>query len=380
MISIESYRAAIGKFYSKAVCCPIKKFKFHQQQKQNNTKHNRDAFGKYLMFEVYFKILFALAIISAPISLDLSVVFLKLLLLLLAGDVETNPGPVIDIQLLTALTESYEESVMETNRRLLCDTILAQARSIGLHHLVADELTISDGNCFYHAIVQQLNRPEIQERLPPNFQSITDYDRLRKDVVNFVRENVNTIPLFERFCHFGYSSLEVAGRTWDQMLSTQERSTEYAEELFIRATAIMLNIPILITSDRNTEQDPYTYISNSPEDQVDANNRQLVQDLINNESAVYLCLGSQHARHFQSLLSDRSFSTTVDSACQSERSQTSSGHPSSHKRSEYENPCTSSILQSPAKLCIPAENDQFVPVSEVLQEKVAVKSPPKKKQ
>ena len=116
MISIEAYRSSIGNFYPKAVCRPIRrKFKFY--------KHHADKHFSFLhtggMFQFYFHVILGLAIISAPISLDMSVVFLKLLLLLLAGDVETNPGPVNDIELEKALIDSRHLAEIESDRHAL---------------------------------------------------------------------------------------------------------------------------------------------------------------------------------------------------------------------------------------------------------------------
>lgn len=235
MISIESYRSSIGNFYPKAVCRPNRrKFKiFKHHAEKHFPFFPTDGMSPNLLCKYAFNVILGLAIISAPISLGMTVVFLKLLLLLLAGDVETNPGPVNnDTRLVLAMRESYFESVIQAERQAVCDTILAQARSIGLVHLIADQLTVSDGNCFYHAIVQQLNRPEIQREIPPHLQySDTDYDRLRKDVVNFVRQNVNTIPQFQRYRDLGGSSLLESveynpdgNRSWDEMLNTQSCS------------------------------------------------------------------------------------------------------------------------------------------------------------
>ena len=234
MISIEAHRSAKGNFYPKAVCRPNRrKFKIfkHHHAENHFPFFPTDGMSTNLLCKYAFNVILGLAIISAPISLGMSVVFLKLLLLLLAGDVETNPGPVNNVndpRLVLAMRESYFESVIQAERQAVCDTILAQARSIGLDHLIADQLTVSDGNCFYHAIVQQLNRPEIQREIPRHLQySDTDYDRLRKDVVNFVRQNVNTIPQFQRYRDLGGSSLLESveynpdgNRSWDEMLNT----------------------------------------------------------------------------------------------------------------------------------------------------------------
>ena len=46
----------------------------------------------------------------------------------------------------------------------MADTIVNNARRIGMD-VDADEITPGDGNCFYHAVVQQLHRSDIRSNI-----------------------------------------------------------------------------------------------------------------------------------------------------------------------------------------------------------------------
>ena len=46
----------------------------------------------------------------------------------------------------------------------MADTIVNNARRIGWN-VDADEITTGDGNCFYHAVVQQLHRSDIRSNI-----------------------------------------------------------------------------------------------------------------------------------------------------------------------------------------------------------------------
>ena len=84
------------------------------------------------------------------------------------------------------------------------------------------------------------------------------------DVVNYVLQNSNT-ELFQNYRSLT-ATIQDGNLTWEQLLNDQERSTAYVEEIFIRATAILLGIPIMVTSETNTRDRPFTLISCSPDE------------------------------------------------------------------------------------------------------------------
>ena len=115
--------------------------------------------------------------------------------------------------------------------RQYADAILHNARSIGLQ-ATYDKATPTDGNCFYHAVVESLSYYGI------NFQGT--HLSLRMEVVNYVRQNENlafvqtyilTLPEKESFLH--------------------------ATELFVFATAMYLSIFILVTMEISNGENPY---------------------------------------------------------------------------------------------------------------------------
>ena len=249
MISIQAYRSTIGSFYSRAArhsdCRKSDDFT-HRRRDHDDMFCNNDENNTF-----YF--LKTLIIISFIITLTCNVSLASLkLMLLLSGDIESHPGPYttdanFDTDFQIALNESYAASLLNDNT--LAHQVVANARKIGLDNITYDVLTLGDGNCFYHAIVQQLRRPELRQYVDSDLR-FDDHLKLRMAVVNFIRQN-NDAELFRNYREVFTTSLQHNDITWEQILQSQERNSVYVEELFIRATAIMLNVNILVTSENN---------------------------------------------------------------------------------------------------------------------------------
>ena len=122
--------------------------------------------------------------------------------------------------------------------------IVSKARSIGLN-VSAIEATMGDGNCFYRAVIESLSlttRPYLGNHVS-----------LRNEVVSFVNQNKNAefvISWLETFA-------EIDPSTLNDNIADQFRNGVYTDELFIRATAIYLNIVILCTKSNSTLAYPY---------------------------------------------------------------------------------------------------------------------------
>ena len=58
-------------------------------------------------------------------------------------------------------------------------------------------------------------------------------------------------------------SAEYSNMSWDNHIAQQRRVGTYATEVFIKATAVYMGIDILITSENCTEQNPYTKVIKS---------------------------------------------------------------------------------------------------------------------
>ena len=115
--------------------------------------------------------------------------------------------------------------------RQYADAILHNARSIGLQ-VTYDKATPTDGNCFYHAVVESLSYYGI------NFQGT--HLSLRKEVVNYDRQNENLA--FVQTC----------------ILTLPEKeSFSHATELFVFATAMYVSIFILVTMEISNGENPY---------------------------------------------------------------------------------------------------------------------------
>ena len=301
MMTIEAHRAAIGNFYSRAR-------RHHRHQASGNSfsyayRQQHGYFGDEEMLFLdnesnnmfcFLKTLFFLTTI-VTISCNINLASLKLLLIL-SGDVELNPGPrSIDMQI--ALNESYAYSLLSNHSA--ADRIVNNARRIGLN-VSYDEPTLGDGNCFYRAVVQQLRIPEIRNFVHPNL-IFTDHDQLRLAVVKYIRQNSSS-QLFQNYRYV--ESCQQGNMTWEQLLTSQERSTVYAEEMFIRATAMMLNLNILVTSETHSRSVPYNLISCSPDESHNiSGERQITQMLTDGkETGVLIRLGRINENHFQSLL------------------------------------------------------------------------------
>lgn len=88
MNTLEAYRAAIGTFYGKA-----------RNTRNAPTSDDYETFmriGGLLSFETFLQTFFVVAVIII-MELNLNMSFLKLMLLLCDGDIESNPGPTFSI-------------------------------------------------------------------------------------------------------------------------------------------------------------------------------------------------------------------------------------------------------------------------------------------
>ena len=118
------------------------------------------------------------------------------------------------------------------------------------HHAVTE----GDGNCFYHALLDQVrNRPEVSELILQNVTAsgaLTDYLTLRRAVVDFVEARVEDPVVI------GMSEDEFAG-----FLEAQARPSTFVEDRVIEYTALFLGVDIWLISDQNTTASPYTKVS-----------------------------------------------------------------------------------------------------------------------
>ena len=131
--------------------------------------------------------------------------------------------------------------------------MVTTARTLGEqleHHAVTE----GDGNCFFHALLDQVrNRPEVSQLIPQNVAAsgaLTDHLTLRRAVVDFARAKVDDPGLL------GMSENGFAG-----FLKAQARPSTFAEGCVIEFAAVFLGVDIWLISDQNTTASPYTKMS-----------------------------------------------------------------------------------------------------------------------
>jgi len=90
---------------------------------------------------------------------------------------------------------------LQSNADTCAALMVDNANRIGLNVTYVNA-TAADGNCFYHALVDQIHREDILDLVNLNFR-FTDHYLLRLAVVSFVRQNqfdMQYIQNFKRLC------------------------------------------------------------------------------------------------------------------------------------------------------------------------------------
>ena len=197
------------------------------------------------------------------------------------------------------LSTKLSSPLQKVAKRLkLNNTIHTKTAPVNMAHIILqnvsnvwlyvelDEITSGDGNCFYHAVIQQFHRPEVDRYLAHDYHEL-----LRRSVYTFVHEGESSIAYIQEYKKFYQSVLsgDFDNMSWETFVQQQSRIATYATELFIKASAVYIGLDVLITSENCTEEQPYakvirTWNDNGPNDSPSI--------LIGNISGV----------HFQSLL------------------------------------------------------------------------------
>ena len=165
------------------------------------------------------------------------------------------------------------------------DMILANARSVGFDDVCYKNITPSDGNCWYHAVLDQIRRPDISHLFPDNLRDL-DHRQLRNSVFLFVLQNQNFNPTIIRFKNDMFPNNE---HGWNVYLQGQGRNSSYASDIFCQSTAIFLNVRIEMTSNISDALHPSYFLNDIETTQAT------------------LLIGNFHDRHFQSLIPSNVF-------------------------------------------------------------------------
>ena len=101
-----------------------------------------------------------------------------------------------------------------------------------------------DGNCWYHSIREATLGNGL------DFDGYVDHVELRVAVVNFVNSG-RDMDFVKRWV------IQNPTKVLDREIINQYANGEYVHELFICATALLLQVAILVTRSNSTPQFPY---------------------------------------------------------------------------------------------------------------------------
>lgn len=163
-----------------------------------------------------------------------------------------------------------------------------------------DEPTTGDGSCFSHAIIQQCRRRPVKLFLQSRGVTITDFMHLKKQVAHFIQANINTPKVQNLKVNFEVSQLNMhwegrMRRSWRQYWSDMQKHGQaeryWADDIFLQATALYLNLDIrIIWAGDNTNGQLVTTVDG------------LFYQVAQGESRPLLYLGYIVNEHYQSLL------------------------------------------------------------------------------
>ena len=144
----------------------------------------------------------------------------------------------------------------------MAEQIVINARQIGLN-VSAGDITPGDGNCFYHALLQQICRFETLDSMIP-LTPIPNHLQLRRIICQYIQDNRSEISYIQEYRELYTNVLQYEyNLSWDDFLIQQMCNGVYATELFIKVAAVLLRCNIYITSELCTETHPYNIITPS---------------------------------------------------------------------------------------------------------------------
>ena len=123
--------------------------------------------------------------------------------------------------------------------------------------LISDKITEGKGNCFLVAILDQCRRPEIIIRLPTSTKEIVKDKNGHMQLRHAVRTFRNTAdhPNAGQFRRNYQNYAAIANNeSWDQYWERMSQDREWADYIFIQATAWFLNHDIMIITTSNEQE------------------------------------------------------------------------------------------------------------------------------
>ena len=173
-------------------------------------------------------------------------------------------------------------------------------------NLYLDAPTIGDGNCFSRATVQQCQRAPVKLFLQSRGMTVTDFMDLKKNVAEFIRANSNTPKVENLRVNFEVGQLNnhregMRRRSWRQYWIDMQKDARdvpddrswlefWADDIFLKATALYLNLDIRIIWAGDSNRQRVTTIDG------------LFFQVAEGETRPTLYLGYIVDQHYQSLL------------------------------------------------------------------------------
>ena len=192
--------------------------------------------------------------------------------------------------------EAKQNDVWKIERKLADDIIESLTRNGVVDVFKIDKLTKGEGNCFMIATMQQLRREEVYEKSRPEVREIAasmNHRCLRRSVYDWLMEHL-THPKIKRMRELYNLDQDVKkdlgeeSKTWDAYWNDMLKDGIWADNWFVQASALFLEMDIWIMDTTCTKKNPYF--------QVDGN---LEVDGYCSET---LYLGLAHETHYQSLI------------------------------------------------------------------------------
>ena len=129
-----------------------------------------------------------------------------------------------------------------------------------------DAITKGDGNCFSRGVTQQCRRKPVQDYLTANQRSQTSFMKLKRDVCKFMmaESEVPMMVTFKREFEARQREVRLTGEradSWEQYWEKMQRNGEWADAVFVQATAWYLQSDIILIPTTATLERPFFTIS-----------------------------------------------------------------------------------------------------------------------
>lgn len=187
-------------------------------------------------------------------------------------------------------------NVWEIERKLADDILESLRRNEVDDMFMLDQLTRGKGNCFMVAMMQQLRREEVYERSRPDIKEVAasmNHRIFRVRVYDWVKKHLNhpKINSMREMYELDQAIRRDLGeetRSWNDYWNNMLKDGIWADQCFVQASALFLNMDIWIMDTTCTKKKPYFPVEGNLEDS------EFTTDV--------LYLGLAHESHYQSLL------------------------------------------------------------------------------